>query len=513
MSGKNYPVLKIPPGVVRNSTRYASKNRWYWANQVRWRDNVLVPIGGWVKKLTFSAATTPVRRMHTWKDDLTKPWLGAGSSDKLFGVSYNADGGYTQYDITPAALGWNPGGIIGYGRAEYGSGYYGLDGEGSSTTGSGFWSLDNFGKLLVGVHSQDGRLVSWDPVTPATVAAAVAGAPTGNQICITSEEEHLFVMGGTNNPRRVKWCSRRALGIWTPAEDNSAGGFDLASNGAIIAAARVQGGLLVLTDADVHIIEYVGPPNYYGRRKISEEGGILGPYSYIPALGGLVWLDHSNIWGYIGGAVQKFPCDVQNEMFVNSNMTVNYAVHMGINEEAQEVWIMYPSKDATEPDNYVSLSYAQEKYWAMGTIPRTAWINPVWQTKPLAVNNKDLYEHENGMLADGVSRIDDIFIETGGLEIGEGDREIWMDRIYNDSGADMPDIDGDPDAFRLIFVLQQAPSAPKRYIGPLALTNPKGYTTVRFRTRQMYLRVVHNKDEFWKMGNLRVRIKETARGR
>lgn len=512
MAGKNVPILQIPPGVFRNTTRYASKNRWYNANQVRWRDNVLVPIGGWVKKITFTA-TTPIRRMHSWRDDLTAPWFAAGSSDKLYGVSYNEDGSYTVYDITPAALGWNPGGIIGYGRAEYGSGFYGIDGEVGSTTGAGTWSLDNFGRLLTGVHSQDGRLISWDPLTPATVADAVAGAPTGNLLCIATDDEHLMLLGGAANPRRVKWCSRREIGTWTPAEDNSAGGFELASNGSIVAAVRVQGGVLVLTDTDIHLIEYVGPPNYYGRRRVSDEGGVLGPYSVMPVLGGALWLDHANIWNYAGGAVQKFECAVQNEIFVNSNFNLPYTVHMGINEQAQEIWMMYPSKTATEPDNYISMSYSQTKYWAMGMIPRTAWINPVWQTRPLAVNDQDLYEHENGMLNDGESRVAEIFIETGGLEIGEGDSELYVDRIFNDSGADMPDEDSDPDAFRLLFVLQQAPNAPKRYVGPIALTNPKGFTTVRFRARQLYMRVIHNKDEFWKMGNIRVRVKELSSGR
>ncbi len=510
MPKQNLPILKIAPGVKRNTTRYAAGNSWYNANQVRWRDSVLVPIGGWSKILTFSAATTAIRRMFTWKDDLTMPWLAAGSSDKLFGVSYNDDGTYTDYDITPASLGWNPGGIIGFGRDDFGSGFFGLDGEQSVTTASGLWSLDNFGKLLVAVHSQDGRLVSWDPVTPSTVAAQVTNSPTGNLLVIASEQEHLFVMGGASHPRRVQWCSRREIGIWTAAEDNSAGGFDLQSNGSILAATRVQGGILVLTDADVHLIEYVGPPNYYSRRRISDEGGIIGRYAYIPALGGAIWMDHKNFWSYIGGAVQKFECDVQDEVFVNSNFSERDRIHVGINEDAQELWFMYPSRKATEPDNYVSLSYSQEKYWSMGSIPRTSWVNPVWQTQPLACNGTDLYVHETGMLADGESRAADIFAETGALELGNGESNLWVDRIYHDSGADMPDEDTNPDAFRIMFVIQQAPAAPKRYVGPLALTNPKGYTTTRFRARQMYMRVQQYSDEFWKMGNIRVRVKEAG---
>lgn len=506
MSGKNVELLDISPGIFRNTTRYATKRRWYNGNQVRWRNNVLVPIRGWHKILTFATSTTSIRKMFTWRDDLLAPWMAVGSSDKLFGVSY-VSGVYTQYDITPAALGWNPGGILGYGRDFYGSGYYGIDGDSSTPVTSGGWSMDNFGRLLTAVHSQDGRLVSWDPTTPATVAAPVATAPTGNLLVVATEEEHLMLFGGSGNPRRVKWCSRRDINDWTASASNSAGGFDLKSNGSIVAAVRVQGGVLVITDADAHLIEYEGPPNYYGRRKISDEGGIVGANSIISALGGAIWVDHTNAWAYQGGAVQKFPCDVQDEIFVNSNMSLPDRVHMGVNEEAQEIWLMYPSLSASEPDRYALLSYSQDKYWSIGSIPRTAWCNPVWQTKPLAANGIDVFEHEYGMLDDGVSRVDDIFVETGALDLSEGDENVHVDRIYNDSGADMPDVEGDPDSFRLQFVLQQAPSASKRYYGPIALTNPKGYTTVRFRARQFYMRVTQTKDSFWKMGSIRVRVK------
>lgn len=507
MKGKNVPLLNIPPGVFRNSTRYATAERWFNGNQVRWENDILIPIGGWVKKLTFTGSTTPIRKMHTWRDDLQNPWIGAGSSDKLFGVSY-INNTYTQYDITPASLGWNPGGLTGFGRDFFGSGEFGMDGSSAGVVLIGSWSLDNFGKLLVGVHSQDGRLVSWDPLTPSTVAAQVTNSPPDNSIVITTEEKHLMVMGGNNNPRKVKWCSREAINIWTPAENNSAGGFNLNSNGAIIAAVKVQGGILVLTDADIHIIEYIGPPDYYARRRISDEGGIVGKYAISPLQGGAVWLDHSNVWTYVGGAVTKAPCTVQAELFDNSDFSATDSVHCGINEEAQELWFFYPEKESLVPNRYAALSYSQEPYWTIGAITRTAWVNPVWQSRPLAVNNIDLYEHEVGVLADGLSRNEDIFVESGAIEFDDGDRNVWVNRIYPDFGADAPGESGDPDAIRLSFYLQQAPEAPKRLIGPLSLTNPKGYITTRFRARQMYIRIDQSKDTFWKLGKFRLRLKQ-----
>jgi hypothetical protein len=373
--------------------------------------------------------------------------------------------------------------------------------------------MDNFGKLLMAVHSQDGRLFEWDPLTPSVKATAVVNAPVDNTLVIATEEEHLMVMGGINNPRRVQWCSAREKTVWTAAVDNSAGGFDLKSNGAIVAACKVQSGILVVTDSDVHLVEYVGPPNYYGRRKISDEGGIIGLNTIAAVQGDAIWTDHANIFSYSGGAITKVPCTLRTELFYNSNLVQSHLVHMGVNEFAQELWIFYPAIGSDTPDRYVAMSYSQEPYWTQGQIPRTAWCTPVWQTRPIAVNGTILYEQEYGSLADGVSRSADIYAETGAMELnteedGEGGRVMWVDRIYQDAGEEGPGFSvGDPEAFSLTFKLRQAPGAPERVVGPIALDNPKGYTTVRMRARQTVVRVEQTKDVVWKWGKLRLRLR------
>jgi len=159
------------------------------------------------------------------------------------------------------------------------------------------------------------------------------------------------------------------------------------------------------------------------------------------------------------------------------------------------------------------MSYSQEPYWTQGQIPRTAWCTPVWQSRPIACNNTTLYEHEYGSLADGVSRNNDIYAETGALELsteedGDGGRVMWVDRIYQDAGEEGPGFSvGDPAAFTLTFKLKQAPGAVERLVGPIMLTNPKGYTTVRMRARQAVVRVNQNRDVTWKFGKLRLRIR------
>ncbi|RPJ29552.1 MAG: hypothetical protein EHM33_00360 [Chloroflexi bacterium] len=514
MSGQNVSLLDLPPGIFQDSTQYAVGKKWYSANQVRWVNNVMIPVGGWRQLLDFGGiSTTSIRKLFTWRDDLKAPWLAAGSEDKLIGASY-INGVFTQYDITPASLAWNPGGVVGFGRRGFGSGPFGIDGGGSSVVfdQTALWSLDNFGKLLVGVHSQDGRLVSWDPLTPATVSTAVTGAPIDNTLVLATEEEHLMLLGGKNNPRRVQWCSRREINTWVATEDNSAGGWDLKSNGAIVAACKVQSGILVVTDSDVHLIEYVGPPEYYGRRKISDEGGVIGSNTLVAVRGDAIWMDHANLFSYSGGAIEKVPCTLHTELFYNSNLTASHKVHMGLNEFAQELWLFYPNRDSSDPDRYVALSYSKDSYWTQGQMPRTAWIHPVWQPRPLGCNGTILYEQEYGSLADGESRSSEIYAETGALEIGEGDTSMWVDRIYQDAGAEGPGFSiGDPDAFTLTFKLQQAPGAPERLVGPIRLANPKGYTTVRMKARQAVVRVSQNKDVVWKLGKVRLRIKQAGR--
>jgi hypothetical protein len=517
MSGQNVSILELPPGIFQDSTQYAAGKKWYSANQVRWVNNVMIPVGGWKRLLDFSGiAATPVRKLFTWRDDLKAPWLAAGSEGKLIGVSY-IDGEFTQYDITPASLAWNPGGVVGFGRRGFGTGPFGIDGGGTAVVPdtTALWSMDNFGRLLVAVHSQDGRLFSWDPLTPSTDAVAVTGAPIDSTLVVSTEEEHVMLLGGRNNPRRVQWCSRREIGTWVAAEDNSAGGFDLKSNGAIVSACKVQSGILVLTDTDVHLIEYVGPPNYYGRRKISDEGGIIGLNAVASVKGDAIWMDHANLFVYSGGAINMLPCSLHTELFYNSNLQAAQAhtVHMGINEFSQELWIFYPNRESSSPDRYVAMSYSKDTYWTQGQMERTAWANPVWQARPIACNDRILYEQESGSLADGESRSQDIYAETGALELSteddpDGGRVMRIDRIYQDAGIEGPGFSvGDPDAFTLTFKLQQAPGAPERLVGPISLGNPKGFTTVRMRARQAIVRVSQNKDVVWKLGKLRMRMK------
>jgi hypothetical protein len=175
---------------------------------------------------------------------------------------------------------------------------------------------------------------------------------------------------------------------------------------------------------------------------------------------------------------------------------------------------LFPLKGGTQSDHYVAFSYANGAYWTKGELYRTAWLNPLWQAQPLMAQEQTLYEHEYGALDNGVPRVG-IFAETGAMEIGEGDDVMRVDRIWQDAGvqgdSSVVFVVNDPLAYTATFKLRQAPNGPERTYGPITLGDTQGYTTVRFRARQVVVRIDQSKDEIWTLGKLRLRLKAGGR--
>jgi hypothetical protein len=509
MSGQNQSIFDLPPGLNRTSTQYAAGRSWWNGNLIRWVNKVLTPIGGWVKLYDIPNMGTPplepVRSTYSWRDLLKNPWAAFGAADKLWGTQINPDGTYTFYDITPSGLGYNPGGMLGYGTGAYGGGAYGTSSGGVTLDSTAMWSMTNFGKLLMSVSSQDGRLCKWDPVTPATISAPIAGAPVDNTLVIATDEEFLMVMGGKNNPRRVKWASRRTYDDWTPISTNSAGGFDLQSNGVIIGACLVPGGILVLTDTDAHMIEYVGAPYYYGRRRVSTECDLASSAALFQTSFGAMWLGQGSFWMY-NGAVSPVPTTIDYDVFYNSNLSEQHLINGGVNQHNQELWWFFPSEASATPDRYALFSFnkGQDTYWATGNMSRTAWLNPVWEDKPLGINGQAIYAQEIGVTADGSPR--NVYAETGAMDVDEGTNTYRIDRVYPDLVNVAASVGSDPD-LSITFTCKQAPNSNSVSYGPVALNTVKGYLPVRMRARQISMRLDEVTPSTWAMGKFRFRLK------
>lgn len=544
MSGESAAVLDIPPGVVRNGTPYSVGRRWWDVNWVRWEEGQLTPIKGWTKGKTFGLDTSLIgdewegfsldfttdasavrtstaseiipgaqpseleiiRDTFSWRDNGKTPWYAAGSQRNLYISSPNPTNDAIRV-ATPAGLVWDKPLTKGYGAGLYGDGSYG-QGAPFVVDSTGQWCFDNFGRYLMAVHSQDGRLFSWDPSTPNVAAVVVTNAPTGNGLVVVTEERMIMVLGGKNNPRRVKWSSREDMNTWTASATNTAGGFELNSSGAIVAVCKVQGGILVLTDVDAHMIEYVGAPNYYARRRISDEVGCSSKNALVGVTGGAFWLSKEGFWRY-DGSITPVQSAVDTEVLKRGDLSNPLNIFLGYNAFNREIWAFYPATGSPKPNRYVFVSIAGDPYWSIGRLSRTAFLNPIWDTKPIMFDGGVEYYHETGDLAAGASRVSNIYAETGQFEIATGDRVMRVDRIWPDGWTNDP-VHGanfsDP-AYRLTFKLRQAPTATERVVGPVSFDNAKGYTSVRFRSRSLAMRLTPTSDTPWALGKLRLRMK------
>lgn len=484
--------IQIPPGVMRNSTEYATGGRWYDANLVRFYAGQARPLGGWTK-VTASALSGKCREILSWRTNTDAKWVALGTSQKLYATKLNG----TVYDITPA--GFTPGSddIVegaGYGVGSYGEGLYGTARTTPVVLPLSVWHLDTWGEYLVGCMRGDGKLYEWT-LSGASPAAVIANAPTGCIGVMVSEERHLIALGAGSNPRKVQWSHKENNTLWTPGPLTEAGSFELQTKGVIQRGLRVRGQNLILTDVDAHTVDHVGYPLVYGRTRVGTDCGVIGPAAAAGVESFGVWMGQQGFWIYEGSGVRALPSDVQDYVFTRINRAAAAKTRAGHNGTFGEVWWFYPSGNATEPNSYVIWNY-RENHWTIGELARTAWIDTGAFPYPLAAGTDNhVYRHEEGLLADGVSKASSTYLRSGAFDIEDGAEVLHVRKILPDEKAS--------GAVDVTFFLRQVPNGTERERGPYTV-RADGYVDCRFSARQLAMKVTGSDDSDWRVGKFRL---------
>ncbi len=487
--------LALPPGVYRNGTPYQGRPRWRDADGVRWIDGTLRPIGGWAPLTTIAGSVvSPVvlsgvpRDAVAWRTTAGAAWLGVGTTTNLY--AYTAG---TLVDITPAGL--VPGaanasstGTAAYGVGPYGLGLYGVGSAASEEIPPDTWQLDTFGNFLVGVLTSDGRLLSWD-ANPATDAVVVSGAPTANRGVVVTNERFVFALGAGGNGKRVQWADQETLTVWTPTASNSAGDFDLATNGRLVCGRRGRQQTLLWTDVDLHTATFVGGEFVYSFALAGENCGVIGPNAVAMDNGVAYWMGSRAFYVY-DGFVRVIPCDVSDFVFSGLNTSQRAKVFAHVEPEFSEIWWFYPSSASVEIDRYVVYNY-RENHWTIGSMARTAGVSRGVFTRPILFSATGAgFEHEAGTMRTGLSP----FVESGPIELGRGDQVATVRAIIPDERT--------VGQVRARVLGRLYPTAPDT-MTTLLVAGPK--TDVRFTARQMTLRLTEatpNTD--WRIGEYRL---------
>jgi hypothetical protein len=237
---------------------------------------------------------------------------------------------------------------------------------------------------------------------------------------------------------------------------------------------------------------------------------MISPQAAVSANGMVFFMDRGDFYVY-AGSVQSLPCTVKDFVFSGLNLQQSYKVFAAANPDFNEVTWFYPvGTENTEVSRYVTYNYA-DKAWTVGTFDRTAWIDAPSRRFPIAagVNGDDnnyLYEQEVGNSADG-SAIE-AFIESGDIDLDDGDRFVFMRRMIPDftfRGDGTPSVD-------VVVKGRNYPMKDATVRSTSTISSNSGEVYVSNRMRQAIIRIESNTDNFyWRMGSLRADMRPDGR--
>tara|TARA_R110002073_G_scaffold134174_1_gene281810 strand:- start:299 stop:1099 length:801 start_codon:yes stop_codon:yes gene_type:complete len=240
-------------------------------------------------------------------------------------------------------------------------------------------------------------------------------------------------------------------------------------------------------------MQFIGAPFTFGVNLINENVGLISPNAAINAPDGVYWMARDGFYTY-NGSVQRLVCSVLNYVLDDFNSSQSFKTVAFTNREFNEVGWFYPSSSSTEIDRYVTYNYL-EKAWSIGELSRTAWLDDGIFEKPRATGKDSsvnyIYTHENSDDADG-SPMDNVFIESGDIDIDDGEKFGFVKRII----PDVKFFGTNSSSGQINFVLKT-----RNFPGDSLSTNSTSDITsstqqnyVRARTRQLVFRAQSDDD-------------------
>ena len=320
----------------------------------------------------------------------------------------------------------------------------------TTTTQIRLWSHDNFGEDLL-INARDGGVYYWDRSNNLSSRAVELSAfgssssrsvPTiAKQILVSDQDRHVIAFGcdskggssdtqgdGVQDPLLIRFSSQESAILWFPATTNTAGSIRLGAGSTFVQAVETKREILVYTDTALFSMRFIGGDLVFGLSQLASNITIAGPQAAAATEDVVFWMGIDNFYVY-AGRTQQLPCSVKEKVFGDFNTSETDKIVSGVNSEFSEVFWFYPSASSTDNDRYVVYNYG-EKVWYFGTLVRTAWLDRGTRSFPIAAGGQYLYNHEIGFDDDGSAMT--AFIESAGIDIGDGDQFSYIRRVIPD---------------------------------------------------------------------------------
>jgi hypothetical protein len=257
----------------------------------------------------------------------------------------------------------------------------------------------------------------------------------------------------------------------------------------------------VWTDSALYSLQYLGPPYTFGVTQVASGCGLIGPNAAIEYGGIVYWLGRScrQFYAYTG-RVESIPCPVLNHVQDDINLVQAYQVWAGMSKPFNEIHFFYCSEGSNVVDKRVTYNYV-EKHWAFGNMERSAWadVGTSGMLVPLGFDNDGvIWQHEFGL--NGGSQTIDAYAETGGIELGEGDRFTFFDKV-------IPDFERQVGQVSFTFYTRNYPNSADIIKGPYTVSPGTTKLNVRGRGRQVRMRVESNQaGGDFRLGKVRINV-------
>ena len=312
------------------------------------------------------------------------------------------------------------------------------------------WSHDNFGEDLI-INPRDDNIYYWDRTNNTSTRAIELSTKSGTktsvpqiakQVLVSDQDRHVIAFGcdglgasssatqgdGTQDPLLIRFSSQENPVDWFPTSTNTAGDLRLGSGSRFIQAVETKREILVWTDTSLNSMRFIGPPFTFGLQQLASNITIMGPNAAVATEDVVYWMGIDTFYTY-AGQTESLPCTVKDKVFLDFNIEQSDKVYAGVNSEFAEVFWFYPSADSTDNNRYVIYNYA-DGIWYFGNLDRTAWLDRGTRIYPIAASSSYLYNHEFGYDDDGTSM--NSFIESGVMDMGDGDRFTYIKRVIPD---------------------------------------------------------------------------------
>ena len=238
-----------------------------------------------------------------------------------------------------------------------------------------------------------GSSATCDATTPSLVNSVMVSDSSRFVIAFGCNDPTGAYASTSLNPMQVRWSAQEAFNTWIPAANNQAGDYLLSHGSSIVAAIQTRQEILVLTDAAIYSMQYLGPPLVWGFQILGDNISIAGPNAIATANNVTYWMGVDKFYMY-SGRVETLPCTVRQYVYENINLGQGAQIFAGTNEGYSEIWWFYCSVTgpygtgtAANPntiiDRYVIYDHL-ERTWCYGTMQRTAWLDSSLRDYPLA---------------------------------------------------------------------------------------------------------------------------------